>query len=282
MKINHKISLQLGALVFLSGVIFFIISLYWYQDYTSLRRFLESFFLTKNIILLWYIGIFSVVVWIFASYTVWKIFSHVEENNAKLKEYNHFLAHELKTPVSIMYSNLEILSYGYDLQIIESSRKELKNMIAIIDGLLNFSERIKMAPKKEVNIENLIRKCAFSLWHNENIHIFNTEFNFSLLLDELLFTRVVVNLIDNALKYSSDNALNIYVQQEELRFENSIEATLSKKEIALLEEKFFSKSFESKKWHGIWLPMLHEIVKKLWYKMEIFSKNKKFIVKIIF
>jgi his kinase A (phosphoacceptor) domain len=28
-----------------------------------------------------------------------------------LKDYNHYLAHELKTPISVIFSNLEVLKY---------------------------------------------------------------------------------------------------------------------------------------------------------------------------
>jgi signal transduction histidine kinase len=33
----------------------------------------------------------------------------IEENNKKLKEYNHNLAHEIKTPLAVVKSNLELL-----------------------------------------------------------------------------------------------------------------------------------------------------------------------------
>lgn len=282
MKISHKISLQISAFVFLSGVVFFIIALYWYQDFSSVRDFLENFFIEKNMYLLFFIAMFSLWVGMLSKIFLGYIFENIKKHNDKLKDYNHFLAHELKTPISVMYSNLDVLSYWYDEKIISASRKELKNMIQIIDGLLNFSESIRIGRKTEINLENFLRRHSYTLGRWENIVIHNKQFNSTLYSDELLFARVVKNLIDNALKYSLNWKLDIYIQEGKIRFENKLEETLSDGDIKRLTEKFFSKSFESKKWHGIWIPMLKEICKQLGYEMKIFSEDKKFIVEVIF
>lgn len=179
-----------------------------------------------------------------------------------------------------MYSNLDVLSYGFDEKIIEASRWELKNMIRIIDGLLNFSESIKIGGKTEINLENFLKKYAHKLEEERHIYVHNKQFNLSIYTDELLFSRVIKNLIDNALTYSTDGELHIYIESWSLRFENKIAETLSDSDIMKLTEKFFSKSFEEKKWHGIGIPMLKEICKNLWFKMRLYSKDQKFIVEI--
>lgn len=282
MKISHKISLQIAGFIFLAGVVFFIIALYWYQDFESVKDFLDNFFIEKNMYLLCFIALFSLCIGLLSKLILWHIFENIQKHNNKLKDYNHFLAHELKTPISVMYSNLDVLSYGFDQKIIDASRKELKNMITIIDGLLNFSESIQIGRKTEINLENFLKKHSYTLWESENIILHNKEFNLSLYTDELLFSRVVKNLIDNALKYSSDGKLHIFLDSQGLRFENSILKTLSESDIAKVTEKFFSKSFEDKKWHGIGIPMLREICKKLGYEMKMHSKDNKFIVEIVF
>jgi signal transduction histidine kinase len=43
------------------------------------------------------------------------------------------LAHELKTPISVISSNMDVLKYGFDEKIVEKSKQELKHMIKIID-----------------------------------------------------------------------------------------------------------------------------------------------------
>lgn len=277
-----KISLKISFFVFISIIIFFIVIVFWYEDYNSIKKFLWDLFISRNIIFLFFISIFSIFIWYISWILIKKIFSDIQKNNIKLKDFNHNLAHELKTPISVIYSNLDILKYWFNQQKIEESQNELKWMIKIIDGILNFSESIKITSKVNVNVENLISNYIYFLEWKQNIKIFNKEFNFSIETDEILFWRVIKNLIDNALKYSLDWKLKIFIKKDRLIFENKITKTLNKKEINILFEKFYSKSFDDKKWHGIWLPMIKDIVKILWYKLKIYSENNNFIVEIFF
>jgi len=100
----------------------------------------------------------------------------------------------------------------------------------------------------------------------------------SVFTDEILFTRVVKNLIDNGLKYSLDARLDIFISESHIRFENRVEKTLSETELLGLQEKSFSKSFEEKR--GIGIPMLSKILIDLWYELTISSSENKFIVEI--
>lgn len=136
-------------------------------------------------------------------------------------------------------------------------------MIHIIDGLLNFSESIQLTEKKSINIENFIKYHAGNFELKDNVSIHNTSFNLKLYTDEILFARVIKNIIDNALKYSSDKSLDIYIDQDYLRFENRIVEKLSLSDLKNVQEKSFSKTFEEKRGHGIGLPMIQEIVKDL-------------------
>lgn len=282
MKLTHKISLQITFLVFLSWIAFFIITLFWYQSSWSIREFLSAFFVIKNFILIWFIFLFSLWIWSVFNLFFSHFFLKIEENNKALKKYNHFLAHELKTPITVMYSNFDVLEYGFDIEIIKRSKSELKNMIKIIDGLLNFSESMTLGEKKDINLENFLKGFSFDFEEKNKIIFHNASFNASIYTDELLFSRVVKNLIENALKYSSNKEVDIFISDKSLRFENKISYTLSDNDIQNISEVFYKKSFEEKSWHGIWLPMLKEICEKLWYELIIRSSDNKFIVEIIF
>lgn len=278
----RNVSLKIWWFVFFTAILFFIVALFWYQDYESVKEFLNDFFIWKNIILLIVIFFFSVFIWLFSCFLIKHIFLDIEKNNKKLKDYNHFVAHELKTPISVIYSNLEVIKYWFDEKKIESSQKELKNMIKIIDWILNFSESIKLTSKKDINVENFLNNYVYFLIDKKNIKIKNKEFNFSIFTDDVLFLRVIKNLVDNALRYSTNGKLNITIKKDRLIFENKITKTLQPREIDMLLEKFYSKSFEDKNWHWIWLPMIKDIIKVLGYDLELSSFNDKFIVEIIF
>jgi signal transduction histidine kinase len=76
----------------------------------------------------------------------------------------------------------------------------------------------------------------------EQIEIKNNLFNFSIETDEVLFERVVKNLIENALKHSSDKKLEIIIQEDKLIFKNNVFKNLSLEEIEKIKQKFYSKS----------------------------------------
>lgn len=292
MRNEQALALQITFFIFIFFCVFWSIFLFIFSDSVSIKDLFYKLFDQKVIFWKDVIYFYSYVIvktiailfWIyFISYFfAKKLFSWVNEYNKKLKDYNHFLAHELKTPISIIYSNLDVLKYWFNKDKITKSQKELKNMIKIIDWLLNFSDSVKISNKKDINLENFVNSYVYFLDKKDNIKIINKEFNFSINTDEVLFWRVIKNLIDNALKYSLSKKVKVYIKSDRLIFENSIEETLEKKEIDAMLEKFFRKSFDEKKWHWIWLPMIKEIVKVLWYKMKIKSEDKRFVVEIIY
>lgn len=211
-----------------------------------------------------------------------KIFHSISEHNTRLSQYNKYLAHELKTPISVIYGNLEVLKYEFIPEKIKNSQEELKGMIHIIDGLLNYADSLKLQHKEHVNIENILKRyISFQKW-KQKIYVHNGGFNISIYTDEILFWRIIKNLIENASKYSGDGSLDIYINEGNLRFENPIQNTLSKTEIQKLFESSYGKSFEEKRGHQIGLPMIREITKLLGYTLIVSSIHKKFIVTIEF
>jgi len=276
---SNALSLQIFILSLAFGVVFFVITLYWYNNYVSIREFLESFINSKNVVVLVFIFIFAALIWLFSRIFFKKIFFLSNENNKKLSQYNHFVAHELKTPISVVYSNLEVLEYKHDTNIIKKSKKELQEIIHIIDWLLNFSESLQSSEKRDINIENLINKYTLG---DNNITIHNSDFNVSVYGDEMLLWRVISNLMSNACKYSVNWNVDIYIFHEWIRIENPIKKTLWIQEIESLKNNSFWKSFEEKRWHQIGLSLLEKIVGELWFAIEITSENKRFIVSLEF
>lgn len=291
MKKQEKLAIELTFSMLIFFSVFGFIFLYIYSDSNSVRDFF-SFFINNNEffwkdIKYFYLYVFiktiSIIlgVYFISYYFSNNLLKSIFENNKKLKKYNHYIAHELKNPISVIYSNLEVLKYSYDIEKIDQSKMELKSMIKIIDSILNYSESIKVSDIKNINLENFIKKYSYFNKDTKNIFIHNKEFNVNIDIDETLFWRVISNLIDNWLKYSSDWKLDIFISNNSLKFVNLIDKTLDDKDINLLFEKYYSKSFEEKKWHWIWLSMIKDILNSLWYTLNVYSEDKRFIVEII-
>lgn len=287
----QKLALEVTSFITVFSLLFGIVFLFLFSDTVSMRDFFERFvydqtFFGKDMSYFYFyvwIKACSLLIWVYlvTYFFAKKSFAPIEEYNKKLKDYNHYLAHEMKTPISVVYSNLDVLKYGFDADKVEKSQQELKNMKNIIDWLLNFSETLQSSEKKNINVENFIKNYIYFLKWSENIAIHNEEFNFSICTDETLFLRVIKNLIENAMKYSIDGKLNIFISKQKLTFENNIESTLDEAEIHQLLGKFYSQSF-NRNGYGIGLSMIRDIVKWLWYQFRVISQDNKFIVDVIF
>jgi len=278
---NTKLSsFVVWTVIFVFSIVVILISTFWLFESSSLLTFFDTllrvlkyFWLDKLMVIL-----STYILWIYIlSYLLIKyLFEKIERVNKNLTEYNKYLAHEIKTPVSIISSNLEILEYEDDKKRIYESKKELKKIISITDSLLAFSENSSLINKEFINIENFIKKISgFNKW---KIRIHNKWFNVSIKTDEKLFERVVDNMINNAIKYSADSFVDIYITNSYIKFENKILKTLSDEEIEDIKIKNRRKSYSRKeKWNWIWLPMVIEICNILWLQLILESKENKFI-----
>jgi len=70
MKNITKTSLQLTIFIFIVSITFFIITLFWYQNFKNIKDFLENFLVYKNIILIALIFIFSIIIGLFSRFII--------------------------------------------------------------------------------------------------------------------------------------------------------------------------------------------------------------------
>ena len=222
MNLKHKLSLEITFSISLFFIIFWIFFLFIFSDSLSIKDFFNKIFEQK--VIFWkevnyfyfyvFIKSISILFWIYfiTYFFTSRHFIEIEKYNKKLKDYNHYLAHELKTPISVLNSNLDVLKYWIDNEKIKDSQLELKKVVDIIDWLLNFSETIQISNKKNINVENFIKWCIAFLDKKDSVKIVNKEFNFTINTDEVLFERVIKNLIENWLKYSIDKKIKIIIK----------------------------------------------------------------------
>lgn len=290
MKKEHILAIKSTLAILILIIFSSFISYFLFSDITSISDyfwFLKIEF-WKNFSKLLNAFFAFLIIWFWTYlivYFYWKnYFKKVEKYNENLKNYNHYLAHELKTPISVIFSNLEVLKYWFNEEIIKNSEIELKNMVSIIDILLTFSETVNINEKEDLNLENLIKSYISKYFSDskEKIFLTNKEFNFYIETNPVLFKRVIRNLLENALKYSFDWDVFIKIENNKIIFENSIEKDFSKEELEKLTSKFYRKENQNKNGFGLGLNLIKEILNFLNYDFKLFSENKKFIVEINF
>lgn len=139
----------------------------------------------------------------------------LESMNKELESFSYSVSHDLRAPLRGLngYSTMLEEDYGNILddegkRLLERIQHNAQKMGVLIDDLLAFSRLgRKELIKGEVDIENLVKEVIHELIDESSerisIHVNRLE---SVFADSSLLKQVLVNLISNAIKYSSKKA----------------------------------------------------------------------------
>jgi two-component system, OmpR family, phosphate regulon sensor histidine kinase PhoR len=209
-----------------------------------------------------------------------------QQRLAELKnEFISNITHELKTPIATVGVAIEALKNFNALQnpertkeYLDISANELQRLSLLVDKVLKLSmfEKKEVELKKETfDMQELINevlnimKLQFEK-QNANVSVKTEGDNFEIEADRLHITSVLYNLLDNALKYSSENPV-IEVKLSVLP-RDIIELKVSDNGIGIAKEyqrKIFDKFFRvpmgdrhNIKGYGLGLSYVSEIVQR--------------------
>jgi signal transduction histidine kinase len=73
----------------------------------------------------------------------------VEENLQDMTDFVHNAGHELKTPLSVMRGNLQVMQVEgkYDKKLLKKSIREIDNTNSLIEGLIELSQIGKLSER---------------------------------------------------------------------------------------------------------------------------------------
>lgn len=200
----------------------------------------------------------------------------IKQANEKLKSYNHNLAHEIKTPIAIIKSNLELLEYWFDKDLVLSSQEELDNMKNITDNLLFLSENRELSDIENINFFEL-----FAKYESQDLNIALKK-DFLISWNRVLLESLVRNLLDNARKYrKKDSNIDIIIDKNSVIFSNKIEEKIEEKEIPKLFDAFYKlDNSRNSPWFWLGLSIIKKIadLHKLKVKIELKSWNFEVII----
>ena len=211
------------------------------------------------------------------------IIKPIQDHNTSLKLYNTNLAHELKTPLSVVRSNLDMLELTKNEKFIASSKEELTHIENIINSLLFLIQKRSNGENYEIkNLSNIIKKSGAKFPQlTIDFDSFHTEIQKE--INEDLFILLVENIFENAHKYSSDKKITISLNEKFLKFNNQIGKNLSAKELKQIEEIFYQvDNSRNSQGYGLGIPMIKKIIENFGWEMKISCKNNIFEIKIIF
>lgn len=205
----------------------------------------------------------------------------IREHNASLESYNHNVAHELKTPLAIMRSNLELLRLKPEQKLIDSTEEEVESMEKIIDTLLLIAK-----PTLETHIDEVIdlRHITQSIideYNNPEITLHAPKKKIPIRWNTELFKRILMNLIDNALKYKSTWLIDITLEPNSLTISNHIEKDIPHETLKKLTQAFYQGDISHHtSGHGLGLALVQKIIDISGWKLQLDSREQRFIAKV--
>lgn len=153
-----------------------------------------------------------------------RMIDRLYSNLDKQRQFISDASHELKTPLTIIKSYSDhLLRRGvkneqFALEAIESIHSETTRIQKMTEGFLDLanSELEEPLDTKPINLISLCQETfkLFKEIYNRDIFIKFNDAPISITADELKVKQVIIILLDNAIKYSTDN-INVYLDQNE-------------------------------------------------------------------
>lgn len=136
----------------------------------------------------------------------------LEDSFAMQKRFAANAAHELKTPLAIIKSSLQVLKMDPDpatedyREFMQDTEQSLGRIISTVEGLLALANSDTLAPEEEIELRPLLEQAARELKvqaQSCGIELFLTGAEKAAVrADASLLYRAFYNLIENAIKYN--------------------------------------------------------------------------------
>jgi signal transduction histidine kinase len=186
----------------------------------------------------------------------------LEEAFSHVQEFSSYVAHELRTPLTIIKGETEVaLQAGYNHQeckdVMRSNLQEVDKMLKTIDHLLLLAD---MQYRKQANFESLDlgeflndiyeKSTILAAVKKITVDLDLPKDNISIVASPTELRRAFFNLIDNAIKFTSDNGKIIISAK---KHKNTVHISISDNGIGIKDAdipKIFNKFFRSRSDEG--------------------------------
>ncbi|RKW21376.1 sensor histidine kinase [Candidatus Gracilibacteria bacterium] len=218
-----------------------------------------------------------------------RVFKPVEENISDMKNFIHNAGHELKTPISVIDSNIQLLldMKTYDEEMILELKTEILKLNSLLQSLINLSDIGSFRNVEKVDLNDIVEEILKSFSEKiqeKNIKINkNIKKNIFIMANRDYLYIFLSNIIGNAIKYNKQNG------EINISFENSW-LTINDNGIGISDDdlpKIFDRFFKSDKSRntsgfGIGLSLVQKIAEVYNWKVKVGSElgnGTKFLIK---
>lgn len=243
-----------------------------------------AFFYNSVIISLLGILFIYITLFFLSSYIL-KPFIKNEENQ---KQFITNASHELKTPITIINANLDVLKIdNINNEWTQSINTQTKRLELLVNNLINLSKVEEMNPnfiKTTFSLSDAIIEEVTSyipLFKEKNINLsVNIQNNTSFNGDEKQIRDVIKLLLDNCMKYAKDK-VEIYIENNTLYFANT--SDLENNDYSFIFDRFSridTVRNQTINGYGIGLSIVKKILDNHQCDVSAYSTNNIFYIKI--
>lgn len=151
-----------------------------------------------------------------------KMLKKIYADYKRQKDFSSNVAHELRTPIAVMKSQLDLYRQKTDDADFKKMLRVLDNNVNKLNGLVDaiLSLRKKSELKlDEVNLDILIDEIVLDLEdkaYSKDVEIICKNTDISLVTDDSLLQRLVFNIVENAIKYNNPGgSVEISAEEED-------------------------------------------------------------------
>lgn len=213
-----------------------------------------------------------------------KTLKPIEENLELQMEFISNASHELKTPITIISMENEVLlkqkKHTEDELVdqIKSNLEEVQNLSKLVNILLELARNNKITLEKVKVFDvanNSINKLS-SLAKKKNITILNNITNLEINANKDILEEVVVIIIDNAIKYSDKNTtIKLYSKNNKIFIEDE-GIGIKEKDIKYIFDRFYrGDKSHSSEGYGLGLSLAKHLTEKMKMKITAYNNHDK-------
>jgi signal transduction histidine kinase len=242
-----------------------------------------------------FIGIFAlsfIAVYILSSFITKKAIAPVKESFDKQKQFISDASHELKTPLAVMNTNIDVLlskdGDHEDQKWLKYIKDEISRMDKLTKDLLYLANVSEDQSKDEItgiNISSKLESIALSiepLAYKKHVTIHtNIEDNITVQFNDQNLHQIILILLENAIKYNIEQGIiNVTLHKKSNHTYLEVSNTgvgIKEVDIPHIFDRFYKGDKSRKNTHnsyGLGLSIAHAIMERNGGTIEVESKEK--------
>lgn len=213
-----------------------------------------------------------------------KTLKPIEENLNLQMEFISNASHELKTPITVITMENEVLlreknhSKEELLHQIKSNLEEVTSLSKLVNILLELARNNKITLEKIKVIDVVNNACdkLKLLSKKKNITILNNIDNLKILANKDILEEVIVIILDNAIKYSDKNTtIKIYSKNSKIFIEDE-GIGIKEKDLKYIFDRFYrADKSHSTEGYGLGLSLAKHLTEKMKLKISAYNNKDK-------